>query len=143
MKGDKFNFAQISENSRVRFHGGDKQQLMDVIIICSELNVPLPSWASQALQAARRSKLKSWDDVFGKPARINTRFRRMLRCAAWLTVRHLSKQGLPIDEALFQKAAENLQIGREVKDGWTGGSTVKNFYYEFEHQRKSFAGGDR
>ena len=42
----------------------------------------------------------------------------------------------------FKKAAENLQIGREGKDGWTGGSTVRNLYYEFEHDRKSFTGGD-
>jgi hypothetical protein len=131
----KREMDEISKNSRVRFHGGDKQQLMDMIIICCELNAPLPSWVSQALQTARYSKFKSWDEIFGKPVRMKTRLERMHRRAAWLEVRRLKKRGLPVDEALFQKAAENLQIG-------IGGSTVRNLYYDFEHDRKSLTGAD-
>jgi hypothetical protein len=132
---DKFSLAQISKDSHIRFVGGDKQQLMDMIIICSELNVPLPRWVTQALQAVRVSEFKSWDEVFGKPTRMIKRRNRKRMHLAWLEVRRLRKQGLPIDEALFQKAAENLQIGR------TGSSTVRNLYYEFERDRKSVTEG--
>jgi hypothetical protein len=73
----------------------------------------------------RRGKLKSWDDIFGKPFP----GKRRTGTVTWSRqpevlqeVRRLQKQEkLPIGPELFEKAGRNLGVG--------GKTTVSKLYY--------------
>jgi hypothetical protein len=56
---------------RVKFENGDKRALLGVIAQCARKELPLPAWAATAFCEAyfrsRDGKLKSWNEVFGKP----------------------------------------------------------------------------
>lgn len=141
---DGFTFAQISENTRIAYTGRhvdakgrriqfrpDKHALMSMIVICAQLRLPLPIWAAQMVTDIefrwRTGKLKSWEDVFGKPFRGKTRkgaLTRSRKLEVWIEVQRLHQQGRPIDESLFEEVGKKLKIG--------GKSTVSHLYYEME-----------
>ena len=62
---------EISDNSRLSFQRGNNRALMDMIVTCAQLHMPLPAWAATGIVEAdhrfRTGRLNSWEDVFGKP----------------------------------------------------------------------------
>jgi hypothetical protein len=133
---------------------GDKRALMDMIVYCAELHEPLPPWVAQTVLDAhaqgRSGRLKSWDDVFGKPYRgksqrgAHTDSRKF---EVWLEVRRLRRQEKrSIGPALFEEVAKILKIGRKRtrkgEIGHTGGSTVSRLYYQMDKPIREEAKGD-
>jgi hypothetical protein len=143
-------FEQISENSRINYTGlvpgrrstkvirRKKRALMDMIVICAQLNRPLPPWVAQAVMDAhyrwRTGRLESWENVFGKPFRGKTQkgtFTKSRGLEVWIEVHRLKKNGFSVGQELFEEAAKNLRISQKADEsGW---STVRRLYYEQEH----------
>jgi hypothetical protein len=61
----------------IAYQQGDKQALMVALEICLGVWLPagrpLPEWIGREFNAAIQTIPKSWDDVFGKPLRSNSR----------------------------------------------------------------------
>jgi hypothetical protein len=149
-------FEQISENSRVAYAGlvpgrhpkvirRNKRELLDMIVICAQLHRPLPPWVAQTVIDAhyrwRTGRLKSWEDVFGKPFRRKTQkgtFTKSRGLEVWLEVHRLRQNGFPVGQGLFEEAAKNLRIGQ--KTGESGWSTVRTLYYEQERPLRTERG---
>jgi hypothetical protein len=68
------------------FEAGDKAVLLWTIHACLELRRPIPEWArvafADACEAAERFKIRSWDDVFGRPVPKGTHLKPRKRDAA-------------------------------------------------------------
>jgi hypothetical protein len=138
---DKFTLGEISENTQINFQRGNKRQLMDMIVICAQLGLPLPAWASTAVMDAhnryRTGKLKSWDDVFGKSfpgTRRKGALTRSRGLEVWIEVqRFKERKKRPIDGLLFEDVAKKLKReGRPL-----GASTIRNLYYKMERPLRS------
>jgi hypothetical protein len=117
---------------RVNFENGDKRALLDVILACARKDLPLPAWANAAFGEAfwrsRRGKLKSWNEVFGKPYPGKSRKGAATEARGidiWLEINRLHHhEGRAIDEGLFELVGKKLGVGRR--------STVSRLYWRFE-----------
>jgi hypothetical protein len=110
------------------FEKGDKRALFEMLYWCSAMGLPVPDWAAMAINKAYwqfdRGALKSWEEVFGKPFPGKSRKKAVTdshAMAVQIEVRRLIGQGHALDEALFEKAAKKLRIGKR--------STVSKLYY--------------
>jgi hypothetical protein len=114
---------------RVHFENGDKRALLGVIAQCARKELPLPAWAATAFCEAyfrsRDGKLKSWNEVFGKPWPGKSRkgtATESRAVAVWIEVNRLHHdEGCPIDEGLFERVGKSLGVGRR--------STISRLYW--------------
>jgi hypothetical protein len=97
----------ILARGRERFEGGDKSQLLYCLDHCVTNDLTIPEWLGKALadacHAVHMHKVKSWDDVFGKPLakgkRLETERRNMeIAWPLWRRVRELHAAGMPISK---------------------------------------------
>ena len=95
-------------------------------------DVPIPPWLKQAFQnaygAKSDGKIKSWDEVFGRPFKKGirpARERRNRRIANDLyeRVEERHSAGEPIDKSLFEAVG---------KDFGVGGTVASELYYEIK-----------
>jgi hypothetical protein len=133
------------ESCKRRYEEGDKYALLEMMLYCSSSRIPPPKWVDETLIRAdelyQTGQLKSWDEIFGKSfpgkrrAGLLTRSRDL---EIFVEARRLKEQyEMAEDRGLFEQVAENLQIGKETDDGWTGWATVRDIYFAI---KKDFAG---
>lgn len=105
---------------------GDKGLILDVIFLCAENNLPLPSWTAQAfMNAYNKTKYcyenKSWDDVFGRPHPKGTQLGakqklNFLRREVWQRSNLLKRRNpeIPIDDGFFEEIGEEIGVCKTV-----------------------------
>jgi hypothetical protein len=118
---------------RIAYRGGkNKLALAYMILQCAHWQWKIPDWVRDALldawRAHHRGELKSWDDIFGKL--YGGKQRRRVQTLSykwdvWLRVTELRDKGEPLNDALYDRVANELRIG-------VGGKTVKNLYQGIE-----------
>jgi hypothetical protein len=121
---------------RVNFENGDKRALLDVIMACADKQLPLPAWATAAFHDAfwrsRKGKLKSWNEVFGKPYPGKTRKGTATESRStevWIEVNRLHHfEGRTLDEGLFEYVGKKLGVGRK--------STVSRLYWRTDRRMR-------
>src|SRR5262249_25742418 len=68
------------------FEAGDKAVLLDTMYWCLELRRLIPEWAriafADAYEAAEQFKIRSWEEVFGRPVPKGTHLKPRKRDAA-------------------------------------------------------------
>jgi hypothetical protein len=114
-----------------RFNVGDKQILLWAIDDAAQRGLPIPKWATKALNdllyRAAEGEFRSWDDAFGKifagkqQRRIQT-LSRMLD--VYYRVCELNAEGHAIDNALFER------VGEELKLPARGKTTIQDLYLQ-------------
>jgi hypothetical protein len=126
---------EAEKKNRVRFYGDDKYGLMNILLVCAEFHLTIPPWAAQALETADAlywsGRLKSWEDIFGKPfpgkrrAGLETRIRQ--RHVYYAALKR-KQEGCPSAD-LFATVAKDLRMGEY---------TVRNLYYAQERLHKKW-----
>ena len=70
MNLDEFS-ERFLEKGRERYEAGHKYELLYCLNYCVGNGLPIPDWLKQAFERActdvHMYRVKSWDDVFGKP----------------------------------------------------------------------------
>jgi hypothetical protein len=134
---------------RLSYERGEKHALFSVLYYCGYFRQRPPEWAAEAIAKAYskfvNGKIKSWEDIFGKPfpgrrrAGLETSTRTF---EIYGEVRRLrEEEDMPIGQELFEEAAKNLKIGRK-RGGESGWSTVRRLYYkDRQHWEKLIPSG--
>lgn len=108
-----------------QFLGGDKGALLYAQHLCLLDSLPPPLWIIKAQLHAYRQvnhfKVKSWDDVYGKPFKKNVqlaalRKRRILAIELYLNIITLKKRDpkIVINDALFAAEGKKLNLGKTL-----------------------------
>jgi hypothetical protein len=143
---------------RERFDQGDTPALFEAVRFCYLLRVPLPDWVGygilEGVLKIENFEAGSWDVAFGKPFPSKTRLperRRHLELASAVAneVGRLSLAGTPIDNFIWEGAAENINAdnreqdlfeglisAREVKTIWQGDTPVVQYVKAFLKERR-------
>jgi hypothetical protein len=130
----KYVTEYLEKMCKRQFEAGHKEVLLATIYACLELGRPMPEWLQvafrDAYEAAEGFKIRSWDDVFGRPVPEGThlateRRNQWLRHFVIERVRALKAEDpiTAIDKHLFEK------IGRELTP-IRSGTTLSNLYYD-------------
>jgi hypothetical protein len=118
------------------YQSGNKRHLFDTIYFCAANKRKLPDWAREMIIMAhlrsRYGRLKSWEEIFGKPFPGKSRKGILTKARAlevWIAVRQRvekrqSTKDQPIDEGLFEEVGKELGVG--------GHSTVSKLYYQVD-----------
>jgi hypothetical protein len=129
------------ERCKELFEKGDRSQILSCLDHCLMDDLPIPDWLARAFVAAcddvRTYKVKSWDDVFGRPLPKGRHLEDARRNYAiafplWRRVRALHNTGEPIDKGLFEKVGAEFDIG---------GTTASELYYELCRELTDVASG--
>ncbi|MHC2373375.1 hypothetical protein ACVIQT_008023 [Bradyrhizobium diazoefficiens] len=109
---------------KAAFKRGQRISLFHAINHCARHGLALPGWAAKAFidgyRKIRDFKAASLDDAFGKPFPKGLHvgraaFRKKHQLDVYVAIRHLhTKQGRPIDDALFEEVGKRFGIGRTV-----------------------------
>lgn len=135
MSRDYFD-GRFLANGRERYEAGHKSELLYCLHYCVVNGVPIPDWLKQAFERAyddvHTYKVKSWDDVFGRPLKKGRQLkteRRKLEIAGpiWSRVHELHRagRGRPIDKALFDRVGNEFGIS---------GTVAAELYYAIIHE---------
>jgi hypothetical protein len=111
------------------FAEGDSMALLAAIRKCANHDLPLPDWVAKAYISAYDEVLNcrsnSWDEVFGKPYPAKhigkLRQRRELIFGIYSRVRQLNKDGVGLDDPLFEIVGKEFGIKK---------SLCKELYYK-------------
>ena len=107
------------EECRKRFEAGEPKALLEAIDFCARSGSAMPLWLAEAFcaryEAWSRYDAKTLDQAFGverKGERIpNRKFRESMKPRVAYEVCRLHRQEkLPIDEALFERVGQILEI---------------------------------
>jgi hypothetical protein len=128
----------VFEDERRRYEKGEKHTLLRTILHCRVLEMPLPEWVDRQLDIAahlfQTGQLKSWDEIFGKPFPGKSRAGLLTRSRAFEICREADRlkrqHNFTESRGLFEQVAENLKIGYNSKNGWTGWATVRDIYFK-------------
>jgi hypothetical protein len=110
----------ILKRGEARYRQGDKTQILYCLNYCIMNNLPVPAWLARAfgdaLHAVHTYKVKSHDDVFGRPLKkgqqLATQHHRMkIAASVFDRVRELNKAGEPIGKELFASVGKEFGIG--------------------------------
>lgn len=113
----------------VQFKGGEPIALLQAIRFCYFRRVPLPEWVGQGiidgLMKVENFHTGSWDDAFGRPYPPNTRLPDLRRrseraCAVAYEVKKLRTSGVPIDEFIWERVADNLNATPTINKIYEG-----------------------
>jgi hypothetical protein len=133
--GHKFQLAlyrRAESELRAQYEKGEKRALWEMLSHCFAYRWPLPEWATEALTEANSlfesGRLKSWEQVFGKPFRGKTQNGSFTSAQAWRVWKEVNRrlqqeEEQRLDDGLFEDVAKDLCIG--------GKTTIKNLYYEY------------
>ena len=122
-------------DDRERFEAGDTEALLWVIMICAQTNWRMPEWARDALYelywSGAYGKIKSWDDIFGKPWGHGQRRAAITWHKQWDVRRRVKqlheKEGAPIDNELFERVGKEFGLSR---------ATASTLYYSVQRRFK-------
>jgi hypothetical protein len=123
--------AHQLEQARLRYEQGNKSELLRWMNWCFIANREVPSWIkegiSKAVNDADTYKIRTWNDVFGKPVPKGTHLKTARRNSEiewdlFWRVCGLHKAGRPIDENLFEKVGKEFGIKKTL---------ASKLYYEF------------
>jgi hypothetical protein len=138
------SFEQISEEARCAYFGvGNNPRcpwaLMDIIRLSARWDQRLPTWARQVLEDGYElgiSKIRSWDDIFGKPYQQFKTPKRARNHGRQLLVWRIM-QDRPVHQASFDALADDLEFGKRNQDGtgFAGGSTLRDLCYDEKDRR--------
>ena len=136
------DYHRFLEKGRKLYEAGDKGALLYYLDFCIRCHVPIPDWLRQAFLDARDAvetfKVKSWDDVFGKPLKKGKRLtterrKRAIAVSIYVRVDELHKAGKPIDTELFRAVGKEFGVGSTV---------AKQLYYKFKKDLEAPIGDD-
>ncbi|HEY9069529.1 MAG TPA: hypothetical protein VIV61_04690 [Candidatus Ozemobacteraceae bacterium] len=136
----QWNAAQIVKEARSAIEGGDGLALMNAVNECLSNGLVAPDWLAkefrQRYNAVAERHVKSWDDekALGRPLQKgrhleSAREKMRLSLPVYGLVRELQAQGEPIDESLFERIGEQLDISP---------ATAKEYYYSVRKELESF-----
>jgi hypothetical protein len=129
MAEDDFDLEYEAALLRETYERGDKSALVKTILAAFVLREAVPDWAVEAFVDACDSVMtghaRSWDDVFGSPhpqgAHLYTIQKERRRFEVYRLVREIhEKEGVPIDDGLFER------VGRET--GLGGKTAIADLY---------------
>jgi hypothetical protein len=131
----------LEKMCRRDFEAGHREVLLATIYACLEFRRPMPEWLQvafrDAYEAAQQFKIRSWDDVFGRPVpkgkHLATESRNLwLRHYVIGRVKALKAADptTPIDKNLFEK------IGRELTPRRSGTTLSNLIYGKRSHKRR-------
>lgn len=115
------------------YQDGDKKAILEALAICCFYSLPIPRWLERACLAAYRKvqnyKVKSWEDVFGRPHPKGTHIltkRQEIEYSRKVYERiqqiKKNKPSTPIDGALFERIGKEFGIG--------GKTLTEGYYYK-------------
>jgi hypothetical protein len=131
--------AQRLKDLYVKHREGDKRAVLDALSMCLINDFGIPQWCLQAFYAALSAvaayRVKSWDDVFGKPHPKNIQLGKEQwnlehGYLVYSEVQARSKKGQAIDCHMFEEVAEIFNIGAK---------TAERLYYEVVAIPQNFA----
>jgi hypothetical protein len=131
MSEDDFS-TRFLKKGRELYEQGDKAELLYCLHFCIINQVAIPPWLRTAFSDARYAsiayKIKSWDEVFGKPLKKGKRLateRRKMEIIGLLNkrIRDRHEAGEPL-ETLFREVGKDFGVGSTV---------AKELYYEMEN----------
>jgi hypothetical protein len=111
---------------------GDRRAVLDMVFLCAGDGRPIPEWARGELlnleTEVRCGRVKSWDDVFGRPVKKGAqlgaiRRRHELRHKVWFAVHKRLEAGSSIEPDLFDAVGEELGIS---------GAIAREVYYDLK-----------
>jgi hypothetical protein len=144
--------AIVLANGKELYDQGDKTQILECLHFCLAHKVPTPPWLEQAFENAYWAKvghkIKSWDEVFGRPLKKGIRPARERRNKLikqkiyWRVLElHNCGAGEPIDKKLFEAVGKEFGVG---------GTVAAELYYEVKKRGpmtadeiEDFEDGDR
>jgi hypothetical protein len=110
----------------------DKRELLKAVAVCFAMEVPVPSWLSEAFLDAYHSVPRSWDDVFGRPtprrksSNAERRYKK-IRFKLYNNVEERHARGQPKDNELFAAVGKDFGISRA-----TAARCYEKFLKEFK-----------
>ena len=114
--------ATVEDYSKVyeaEYAAGDKFALARMIVVCAIRRCAIPKWAAEtfegAVSYALTGDIKSWDEVFGKPARRKVDRKWMYMDRVYFEVLAAKGKGEAIDDLLFERIGKQLKIGGKTK----------------------------
>ena len=134
---DYVNSCILAEG-KILYDQGDKTQILYCLHWCFIGDVPIPPWLKQAFKnafnAKSEGKIKSWDEVFGRPFKKGTRperelYKRRIASGLYDRVEERHSAGEPIDKSLFEAVG---------KDFGVGGTVAAELYYRIKEIDKLF-----
>jgi hypothetical protein len=115
------------DRRRQQFEAGEGWALLDAIDLCGHTGTPLPPWVQQGFAERYRRWLQydagSLDEAFSVKRKQNKRQAKVERLKSRVAIRvlKLHRNGVPLDEALFDTVGRDLEIA---------GGTVRKIYYD-------------
>lgn len=109
---------------------GNPRALMEALLKCSLLNLPMPDWVAEAYQESYRKvttfQVRSWDDAFGSRHPKGTDLKASRKKLAlggkiFALAREMIEAGRPTDLGLFEDVGEQFNVS---------GSYARDAYYE-------------
>ncbi len=127
------------ETFKKQFYAGDQKKLFHGMHKCAAHGLPFPNWIGDefckgfhAWHSLRKPTLDSAFDLKRPKGIQMQKLRRnsILMLIVPREVEKLKTQGMPVDQALFDKVADGINLGSSI--GKVGGNTVKNLYYKYK-----------
>jgi hypothetical protein len=137
-------YYRFVERGRKLYEQGDKAELLFWLEWCIENHHPIPAWVERAFRsacaAARKHKIKSWDEVFGRPLKKGKRLataRRNREITGQIVDRVLERHeaGKPIDKELFDAVGKDLLAGDGKKHSVSGTVAAEIYYSSLKDWR--------
>lgn len=119
----KFVNSTVLPRGKERYDQGDKSMILHCLFHCFMGQAQIPPWLAEAFlnayDAKREYKIKSWDEVFGRPLKKGIRperERRNRRIAndIYERVRERHSAGEPIEKSLFEAVGKDFGVGGTV-----------------------------
>ena len=134
-QGDWPNWMPF-EFLKIDYETGNSRALMEALLKCSLLKLPMPEWVAEAYQDGYRKvttyQVRSWDDAFGIPHPKGTDLkanRKKLQIGGKIfqAAREMIESGTPTDLALFELIGTQFNVSC---------SYARDAYYEHLNRLK-------
>jgi hypothetical protein len=117
--------VDVLARAKKQYDQGDKTQILECLNLCFVWHEPTPPWLEQAFAnaygAKSEGKIKSWDEVFGRPFKKGTQpareyYKKRIVNDLYKRVveRHDGGAGEPIDKKLFESVGKEFGVGGTV-----------------------------
>ena len=106
-----------------QYRNGDKFALMQAIVKCAQVDLPLPEWTTKAFMqgyyGVLHAKFSSWDEAFGSPHpkgkhlnKARSDFRDFPRVHKLVREMRARPNPPPLDDAFFEEVGKALGMGK-------------------------------
>jgi hypothetical protein len=134
LQRDPEDYSWFADYKNLYYEQKDKSALIHAAALCIWHNIRAPAWLRQAFmdasQAAYEYKIKSWEEVFGRPVKKGKRLameRRNMKITFPICrrINDLRKAGKPLDKSLFSKVGKEFGVS---------GTVAAELYYREMHE---------